>query len=185
MSREVAGSAERSAGAVGEGGPRQAAGTVALVGGGAGVRRSGCGEAAARAGVINLVEEAVVVGGDQRLVGPEVDVCAVGADPIRPGAGAKERAPPFSWVRVTGSRGDQLGATVDVLIDVLCVVGVAVNKRVFGAEESAAIVCHEEAVLTAQHSDVGGAPLGRQETQTILPLEGSYVYISRCPSLSY
>ncbi len=181
LRREVAATAERSGGAGREGGWRRAAGAVALVGGGAGRRRRGGGEAAAGAGVIDLVEEAVVIGGDKRLVGAEVDIGAVGADPDQP-RGSRERKNAAALLgRIAGTRGDQLGATVDVLIDVLERLVSAWTRASSVLKKTRPSFVMKRPSWLPSTFDVGGAPLGRQETQTILPVEGSYVYISRWP----
>ena len=98
--------------------------SAAAHGGAGGGRR----EAAAGAGVVELEEEPVVVLTDQRVVGREVDVGAVGADSRRgPARRRGEDARPAPGV--AGPERDQLRPALDVLVDVLGAVGVGVDQR--------------------------------------------------------
>src|SRR6478752_555461 len=114
----VAPGAEGGTGAVLEAGRGRAAGAVALVGGVAGWRRGGSGEAATRAGVVVLEEEAVVVLGHQGVVGREVSVGATGADSDKPGRVGDRREEAGSPLSFTRPRTNQLRTAIDVLVDV-------------------------------------------------------------------
>src|SRR3954453_5351948 len=112
---------------------------MALIGGFAGRCRGRCREATSGASVVELEEEPVAILTDQRVVGGEEDVAAIGADSRQARAGLFGEDPPWC-PGVAGTEGDQLRPAVDVLVDVLGPVGVGMDQSVFGGEEGTAVV---------------------------------------------
>ena len=79
---------------------------------------------------------------------------------MRPGISGRANAGVGRAERGAGAGGDELGAAVDELVDVLGVVGVGGDEGFGGGEEGAAVVGHEEAVLGGLDVGGGGAAVG-------------------------
>ena len=81
-----------------------------------------------------------MVFGEEGVEGGEVDIGAVGGDPDQAGDLVdRAEAGDFAGGGGAGAGGDELGAAVDVLIDVLALVGVGGDEGFGGGEEGAAV----------------------------------------------
>ena len=104
-------------------------------------------EAAVAAGVVDLDFLAVVVLGDELLVGREEDVDPVGADADQPGPVLRPLEAGETVEVRPDSGGDQLRFAFDELVDVVGSVGVLEDDGVVGREEGAPVIGEEESVL--------------------------------------
>ena len=95
--------------------------------------------------------------------------------PVEAGSGLTRRELVVPDVRVSPvPDGDQLRTAVDVLVDVVRLVRVDVDQRFLRWRRKCVRRSDMKSPLSlAVTSRIGGAPLGLQETQMILPVAGS------------
>ena len=80
--------------------------------------------------------------------------------------------PPAS-LRLARARGDQLRPAVDVLVDVLPSLVSPWTRASSVAKKARPSLAMKRPSWLAATSEVGGSPLGMQETQTIVRVDGS------------